>query len=233
MRPGARLRPHPPIGHAMPLPCPQPCVLPTPTHVLYLHGFRSSPASAKAQQVAAALRALARPGEAPLVWQCPQLPPSPSAVLALLETLTQDWPSQGMAVIGSSLGGFFATIVAQRKACRAALINPAVNPARDLAAYIGELSHFHDPHSRFSFTRADVEVLAQASPYPITEPQRYWLLAAQGDEVLDYREMLSHYPGAHQRVLPASDHAVSDFEQHLPAMLAWLGWPTQELDHAA
>lgn len=210
-----------------------------PTHLLYLHGFRSSPQSAKAQMVQA--HALARSQAAhhsgpagdlpdtspPLTWCCPQLPPSPQGVVDLIEDLTRDWPSASMAVIGSSLGGFFATLLAQRRGCRAALINPAVLPHRDLARHMGELGYFHDPQTRFLFGQQDVDALHALAPYPITDPQRYWLLVAQGDEVLDWKEMRAHYPGAQLKLLPASDHAVSDFEDHLPDLLDWLGWPAR------
>ena len=102
-------------------------------HIVYLHGFRSSPASAKALGLAD--WATRRPG---LHWLCPQLPPSPAAALALLRRLTADWPDQGVAVIGSSLGGYYAAALA-RPGWRAGFLNPAVDPARDLAAYIGEV----------------------------------------------------------------------------------------------
>mgnify|MGYP001627309055 CR=1 FL=1 len=104
------------------------------THLLYLHGFRSSPLSFKAQRMQAVLRER-HPG---VTWWCPQLPPSPRAAMALVEQGIAGWPRERMAVVGSSLGGFYATWVAERTGCRAVLLNPAVHAARDLARHIGE-----------------------------------------------------------------------------------------------
>ena len=101
----------------------------TTTHLLYLHGFRSSPQSAKARQMAAYV-AQHHPG---VTWWCPQLPPSPRAAMELVAQGTAAWPGGSMAVVGSSLGGFYASWVAQQRACPSVMLNPAVHPARDLA----------------------------------------------------------------------------------------------------
>ena len=103
-----------------------------PTHLLYLHGFRSSPLSFKAQRLGRWM-AEHRPD---IVWHCPQLPPSPAeAVEGLLRTVA-GWgidAATDLAVVGSSLGGFYATVLAARLGCRFVVMNPAVEPARDLA----------------------------------------------------------------------------------------------------
>lgn len=196
----------------------------TPTHLLYLHGFRSSPRSAKAQQVEAVVQALQQQG-LDITWACPQLPPSPQQAVAEIEALAALWPRDTMVVVGSSLGGFYATVLAERLGCRAAVINPAVAPARDLARHIGEQTAFHDPTDRFFFRPEFITEFEALAPYPVRHPERYWALIAQGDEVLDWREMVSHYEGARIRLLDGSDHAVSDFPQHLPELLAFLGLP--------
>lgn len=196
----------------------------TPTHLLYLHGFRSSPRSAKAQQVGAAVQALQRQGR-DITWACPQLPPSPRQAVAEIEALVTLWPRDTMVVLGSSLGGFYATVLAERLGCRAAVINPAVAPARDLARHIGEQTAFHDPTDRFFFRPEFITEFEALAPYPVRHPERYWALIAEGDEVLDWREMVSHYEGALIKLLDGSDHAVSDFQQHLPELLAFLGLP--------
>jgi uncharacterized protein len=189
-----------------------------PTHLLYLHGFRSSPRSAKARQVAA-WRAAHRPD---LVWWCPQLPPSPREAVAGLEAGIAGWPRDRMAVIGSSLGGFYATVIAERTGCPAALLNPAVEPARDLAAHIGEQTAFDDPAQHFHFHAGFVDELRALAPAGITRPQRYFVLIAKGDEVLDWREMSARYAGATLRLLEGGDHALSDFDAHLPDLLHFL-----------
>jgi predicted esterase YcpF (UPF0227 family) len=195
--------------------------MPQLTHLLYLHGFRSSPRSAKCQKMGQAIHQLQAQGRA-LSWVCPQLPPSPVHTMQLLRDLVESWPKDSMAVIGSSLGGFYATVLAEELGCRAAIINPAVNPARDLARHIGEQTSFHDPQERFFFQPDFIPAFEALSPYPITRPERYWALIAEGDEVLDWREMFSHYQGAQVTLLDGSDHAVSDFDAHLPSLLQWL-----------
>jgi hypothetical protein len=197
----------------------------TPTHLLYLHGFRSSPKSFKAQMVAAHIASLNLRAQSvdQITWACPQLPPSPAEAWALIQQATQGWPVEATAVIGSSLGGFYATVLAERMGCRAAVINPAVLPARDLARYIGEQTNFHDPQDRFFFRPEFIGELQTLAPHPITRPERYWALIAKGDEVLDWQEMVAHYPGVALTLLEGSDHAVSDFGQHMPGLLRWLG----------
>ena len=188
------------------------------THVLYLHGFRSSPQSAKAQQVAAVM-AQQFPH---ITWWCPQLPPSPKAASTLIAQGTTDWPSQHMAVIGSSLGGFYATWLAAQRGCKAALLNPAIDPARDLAEYIGDQTTWHNPAERFYFAPEFVDELRALEVGPLAHPERIWALITQGDEVLDWREMTARYPNSQQVVLEGGDHAISDFSQHLPQLLAFL-----------
>ena len=189
-----------------------------PTHLLYLHGFRSSPQSAKARQMAAWVQTQ-RPD---LAWWCPQLPPSPSAAVALLEAGTAQWPRERMAVIGSSLGGFYATVLAERLGCPAVLLNPAVNPARSLAAHIGEQTAFHNADDHFYFRPEFIDELRALTPVAITRPQRYSAVIAKGDEVLDWREMTARYSGANIRLLEGGDHSLSDFEVHLPGLLGFL-----------
>ena len=188
-----------------------------PTHVLYLHGFRSSPRSFKAQRVHAWLG-----GHRPDVhWWCPQLPPSPHDAIALVEAGIADWPRERMAVVGSSLGGYYATWVAERTGCPAVLLNPAVHPARDLAQYIGEQTGFHDPDEHFYFRVEFIDEL-QRLAVPVTRPERYLLIAAKGDEVLDWREMVERYRGAHLKLLEGGDHALSDFDDHLGDLVRFL-----------
>lgn len=188
------------------------------THLLYLHGFRSSPQSMKAQKMAALMAE-----RFPTVqWWCPQLPPSPRQAAELIEEGTRDWP-ETMAVMGSSLGGFYATWLAERRGCRAVLLNPAVDPARDLAKYIGEQTFWHQPGERFFFKPQFVDELRGLEAGPLKAPDNYLAVIATGDEVLDWREMQERYARAQLRIVQGSDHALSDFDAHLPAILAFLG----------
>ncbi len=189
-----------------------------PTHLLYLHGFRSSPQSTKSRRLHAWMLAH-RPD---VHWWCPQLPPSPAQAIEMVEAGIAAWPKASMAIVGSSLGGFYATVLAERHGCPALLLNPAVQPARDLAAYIGEQTAFHDPAEHFYFRAEYVDELRALTPPAITRPGRYGAVIAKGDEVLDWREMAGRYAGATLRVLEGSDHALSDFDEHLPFLLGCL-----------
>lgn len=193
--------------------------MPPTTHLLYLHGFRSSPQSTKARLMAA-LMAERFPQ---VQWWCPQLPPSPQAAAALIAQGTAHWPADTSAVIGSSLGGFYATWIASQRGWRAVLINPAVDPARDLSRYIGEQTSWHDPQERFFFAPEFVDELRALAVGPLAHAKRFMALIAKGDEVLDWREMTARYAGAQQTVLKGGDHALSDFQAHIPKVLAFLG----------
>ena len=189
------------------------------THLLYLHGFRSSPQSAKARLMAQHMAA-----RHPTVqWWCPQLPPSPHAAMAMVMDGIQHWPRTSMAVVGSSLGGCYATAVAERTGCKAVLLNPAVNPARDLAKYIGEQTSWHDPDEHFFFQAEYVQELVDLHCGALSDPRRYWALIAKGDEVLDWREMQGRYAQSRVRLLEGGDHALGDFELYIPEIMAFLG----------
>lgn len=188
------------------------------THLLYLHGFRSSPASAKARRMAQWV-AEHRPD---LQFACPQLPPSPREAMALVEELTGHWPAHSMAVMGSSLGGFYATQVAQQRGCRAVLLNPAVDPARDLAAYIGEQSCWQNPDEHFFFRAEFVDELRQLGVGELAHPERLLAVIAKGDEVLDWREMHSRYAPCRIKLLEGSDHGLADFDDYLDELTDFL-----------
>ncbi|VTU18339.1 esterase YqiA [Variovorax sp. PBL-H6] len=189
------------------------------THLLYLHGFRSSPQSTKARQMAQRVRE-----RHPQVhWWCPQLPPSPQAAIDLVMRGIAQWPRDGMAVVGSSLGGFYATYVTGLTRCRAVLLNPAVHPARDLANYIGEQTAWHDPSDHFYFCPEYIDELRALDAGPLAQPERVFAVIAKGDELLDWREMSARYPGSRIKLLDGGDHALSDFERnHLDETMAFI-----------
>ncbi len=179
-------------------------------NILYLHGFRSSPQSAKARQMAAHFAQTAHR------FVCPQLPASPALAMELACELIEDRGdcAKDWALIGSSLGGFYATFLAELYGCRAALLNPAVHPEMDLGAHIGE-GFAYDGDTPFDFKLEYLDQLAALNVAAITKPQRYFLLAATGDEVLDWRQMRDHYAGAQQRIIEGSDHALTEFAEHV------------------
>jgi predicted esterase YcpF (UPF0227 family) len=157
-----------------------------------------------------------------VVWLCPQLPPSPRAAMDLVTRATAGWPAESMAVVGSSLGGFYATWVTEQRACKAVLLNPAVNPARDLEKYIGEQTQFHAPEEHFYFKAEYVQELRDLTSGNLRQPQNYLAVIAKGDEVLDWREMHARYQSGKVLILEGGDHAISDFAEHLPAVMAHL-----------
>lgn len=188
------------------------------THLLYLHGFRSSPRSAKAQRMARWV-AEHRPD---LQFACPQLPPSPAEAIALTRELTRAWPRESSALMGSSLGGFYATVMAERLGCPAVLLNPAVDPARDLARHLGEQTCWQNPDERFFFRAGFVDELRALAPGPLTRPERYLAVIAKGDEVLDWREMHGRYREGRVLLLEGSDHGLSDFDDYLSTLTRFL-----------
>lgn len=188
------------------------------THLLYLHGFRSSPQSVKARQMAHWVAE-----EFPQVtWWCPQLNASPRQAMIDVMAGIADWPRDRMAVVGSSLGGFYARWLSDRWGCPAVLINPAVHPSRDLATYIGEQSAWHDPAQRLFFDAAYIQELeALEAQAPSAAPQTLALIA-KGDEVLDWREMLSRHQAGRVHLIEGSDHALSDFDLYKAEILEFL-----------
>ncbi|MEO8408433.1 MAG: YqiA/YcfP family alpha/beta fold hydrolase, partial [Oxalobacteraceae bacterium] len=155
-------------------------------------------------------------------YLCPQLPASPRAAVALALELVRGCPAAELCIIGSSLGGYYATWLAERLGCRAVLLNPAVQPPRDLEQYVGATTAFHTD-APFEFKRSYLAELAALQTGPISRPERYFLLAATGDEVLDWQEMVAHYPGARHRVINGSDHGLSDFARYADVVLAFCG----------
>ena len=191
---------------------------PRTTHLLYLHGFRSSPRSFKAQRMAQAMTTLAHAPH----WWCPALPPSPAAAMAQLRAGIADWPRASTAIVGSSLGGFYAHVLAREMACRVVLLNPAVYPARDLAGLVGEHPAWHDPAERVHFEARHIDELRTLEATPTTHTPPTLAVIAQGDEVLDWREMVAAYGRDRLRLVEGSDHALSDFEAYLPEILDFL-----------
>lgn len=194
--------------------------------MVYAHGFRSSPRSFKAQFIAQWLQAH-RPD---IVWFCPQLPASPNAAADMLFNAVHSWPQHSTAVIGSSLGGFYATWLGALMRCRTVLLNPAVHPARDLVAYIGTQTSWHNPDESVVFEPYHIEELknlyvgqANHDVSALPDPAQLLNVVATGDEVLSWQEMVGRYPRATLHLIEGSDHGISDFEQHFPVVKAYLG----------
>jgi predicted esterase YcpF (UPF0227 family) len=181
-------------------------------------------------------------------WCCPQLPPSPKEAAELILDLTQGWKSTSSAVMGSSLGGFYANWLARSKHFRSVLINPACQPARDLTRYIGEHTTWQNPKEAFFFQAEFIGELLQLYPAPHlstfdldkqnhsneelenqanshSKSSSQLLMACTGDEVLEYAEMITTYSTATHYTVQGSDHAMSDFENHVHVVLDFLFKP--------
>lgn len=188
--------------------------------IIYLHGFLSSPLSAKARLLAAYLAAQTRP----LHYCVPALPEEPARALAAAEAALLEQRAAGAApigLIGSSMGGFYATVLALRYGLRAVLINPSVLPQRRIEQLFGE---HENPYSgrRFALDASHAAELAAMAPPQIAQCDKFWLLAQCGDEVLDYREAVQFYAGCKQTVEPGGDHQFQGFERFLPEVVDFL-----------
>jgi predicted esterase YcpF (UPF0227 family) len=182
--------------------------------IVYLHGFRSSPRSFKAMLLARRMAELGLAAQ----WRCPQLPVSPLAAVATVTRLFDGADPADVTLIGSSLGGYYATWLAERYGCRAVLLNPAVDPARDLHRYLGEQALWHGGGSILVEAR-HLDELTALSVATVVDPTRYYLIAAKGDKVLDYREAVRKYEGASVTLIEGGDHGIGDFARYVDDVL--------------
>ncbi len=187
--------------------------------ILYVHGFLSSPQSFKARLVAARLAQLGQPN----AFVCPMLMGDPSEIVATLTAAVRTSPDEP-ALIGSSLGGFYATHVAERFGLKTVLLNPAVRPYELLNDYLGV--------QRNLYTGAEVvveprhlEELRALDAETLQDPSRYFLIVTSGDEVLDYRQAVEKYRGARQIVVAGGDHSLDGFAAYLDDVLRFCGVP--------
>ena len=188
--------------------------------IVYLHGFRSSPASVKARRLREAVAAL--PGHERPVLHIPALDDRPAVAMAAILAIAGNTDPARLSLVGSSLGGYYATHAAETLGARAVLINPAVRPYDDLAAYRGRQVNLYTG-AAFDVTERHFEELRALAIPKITRPERYLLLVQSGDEVLDYRAAVAFYAGAWQHVAGGGDHAFGGFETHIPAILSFCG----------
>ncbi len=182
--------------------------------IVYLHGFNSTPASGKARVLAEHMAGIGRAAD----YFCPQLPNSPREAIALIESeLAQRRPGP-VTLVGSSLGGFYATHLAEKHGWKAVLVNPAVHAHVLMRGALGPQTNWHTGE-KWQFTEAHLAELAALDVPAITHPERYLLLVQTGDEVIDYRDAVAYYAGARQIVEEGGDHGFSGFERHLQTLL--------------
>lgn len=190
------------------------------TLLVYLHGFRSSPASIKARQLAQAVAALPVADRPTL--HVPELDHRPAYAMAAILARVAGIDASTLTFVGSSLGGFYATYAAERLGARAVLINPAIRPDEDLRPYRGRQVNLHTG-AGFDVTDAHFAGLAALHVARITRPDRYLLLVQAGDEVLDYRQAVAFYAGAWQRIEGGGDHGFARFEAQIPLVFRFAG----------
>jgi len=190
--------------------------------IIYLHGFRSAPASVKSSALKRHMQPLGL-GEA--FW-CEQLPVAPQAAIDLVEQQIQrcmhECKTPPPTLVGSSLGGFYATWLAEKYGLKAILVNPAVVAPLSLEAWVGVQTNLYTEES-FDFTHAHIAQLRALEVAAITRPERYWLLVETGDELLDYREAVRKYAGARQTVIEGGDHGFAHWNDYLDDVLAFAG----------
>jgi predicted esterase YcpF (UPF0227 family) len=184
------------------------------TTLIYLHGFLSSPLSQKAQDTA---DWMAQQGLA-AHYLCPSIPMEPQAAEQMLADLLA--PLHGdFCLIGSSLGGFFATWAVEQFGGRAVLINPAVRPYALINQYLGEQMNYQTGEIHF-IDASFADKLCQLERKP-SDASRYWLLVQTGDEVLDYRDAVQWYAGSQQTIVPDGDHSFIGYAEYLPKIWAF------------
>ena len=183
---------------------------------MYLHGFISAPASRKAVMLGDYIQGCVDG----LAYSVPALHHRPARAMAQVYEACKGVPAAELTLVGSSLGGFYATVAAEKLGCRAALLNPAVHPHRHFAKYLGPQENMYTGE-RFELTRDHVNELHAMDVGAITRPSRYWLFVETGDEVLDYREAVAFYAGALQEVVRGGDHSLSCFPERIPDLVDW------------
>jgi predicted esterase YcpF (UPF0227 family) len=190
------------------------------TLLVYLHGFRSSPNSTKAVMTGKAVRALSTP-ENVYEWYCPQLPASPKESIDMVVKHIDQSKADRIIIIGSSLGGFYTNYLAEKYRCKGIALNPAVFAARELKPHVGMMTSY-DSEEPFDFKAEYIDELRALQVDQIADPDRYLLIAAKGDELLDWKEMSAFYPGAKQLILEGSDHGIADYAEHLPVVIEFI-----------
>ena len=189
--------------------------------ILYLHGFTSGPQSTKARALAERMATRGMENR----FACPQLPHSPRAAIELCEGIIDEKVGAGdtpITLVGSSLGGYYATWLAEKHDLRGVLMNPAVVAHLALERFVGPQRNSHTGEA-FDFTLEHIEQLRDLDVPRITHPENLWLLAETGDEVLDYRQAVEKYRGARQTVLAGGNHGFTRWADYLDEVIAFAG----------
>ena len=182
--------------------------------IVYLHGFNSAPQSHKAQVLGRYMAERGLGGE----FACPALPSSAREAVRIVRQLGVAEP----CYVGSSLGGYYATYLAETFGGRAVLINPAIEPHVGLREFLGPQKNLYTGEP-YELTSEHLDEWRELNVPRIT-PSRYLLLVETADEVLDYRQAVQRYAGAEQIVIEGGDHSLRSFPEHLPRILKFAGY---------
>ncbi len=181
--------------------------------LIYLHGFRSSPASVKSQHLRTRM---AERGLQDRLWS-ESLPVEPRLAIEKIESAIRV-AAKPPLLVGSSLGGYYATYLAQTHGLDAVLINPAADAASLLKPWVGPHENLYTGEP-FNLTDAHIEQLEGLWIPSLSHPERFWLLVETGDEILDYRQAVRRYQGARQTVIPGGDHGLQSFGDYVDEII--------------
>lgn len=186
--------------------------------LIYIHGFLSSPASYKARQ----LEAWLQKNRPDIQYYCPQLTPYPEAARDLLESLLTRLLPQTVYLVGSSLGGYWCTYLAEKYNLAAVLINPSVRPYEMMPNYLDQpIKNYHSDRI-YTLTAKHIDEIKAVEVTQLKRPDRYWVMLQAGDEVLDYRCAAAKYAACKQLLEVGGDHSFQDFDRHIPAIIDFL-----------
>lgn len=188
------------------------------SHLIYIHGFLSSPSSHKAIQVKQWLA----DNQPDIEYHCPFLTAYPGPTRQSLESLIEDLLPAPVYLMGSSLGGYWATWLVEKYQLRAVLINPAVKPSMLNPEYVNvELKNYHSEDT-YILTDQDIEELFAVDVSEIQLHNNYWLMVQTGDETLDYRLAVEKYAGCKQLVEEGGDHSFQNFDKRIIEAIEFL-----------
>ena len=180
--------------------------------ILYLHGFNSSPLSGKAGETAEYCAAREIPCAVPALHH------RPAQAAAQMEKLAESGKIR--LVVGSSMGGFYATWLCERHpGLRAVLINPAVKIADKLAGEEGKTQKNFHTGEEWLFTADHLREFREMEVAQVADASRYLLMLQTGDELLDYREAEKFYAGCSAIIERGGDHMFAGYARHLAAVV--------------
>jgi len=187
--------------------------------LVYLHGFRSSSQSRKATLLGQALRTINSDWE----YITPDLSFDPGIALAQIEAIICRCPISELTLVGSSLGGFYAEVCAEKFGCRAVLLNPSLSPFDTLAAYVGAQTRLSGDGESFEFTTEHLEILRRHDVQQLSSPEKYLVVVEMGDELLDHNITLKKFAGATAIAVDGGNHDLESFPVHIPALFRHAG----------